>query len=34
MYFGGVSVASYDINRGFVVESDARRESGVFLSDS
>lgn len=34
MYFGGVSVASYDINKGFVVESDARRESGVFLSDS
>ena len=34
MYFGGVSVASYDINEGFVVESDARRESGVFLSDS
>jgi gamma-glutamyltranspeptidase/glutathione hydrolase len=34
MYFGGVSVASYDINSGFVVESDSRRESGVFLSEA
>ncbi len=32
MYFGGVSVASYDRHKGFEVESDARRESGVFLS--
>jgi len=32
MYFGGVSVASYDDERGFEVEADSRRESGVFLS--
>jgi len=32
MYFGGVSVASHDRHKGFEVESDARRESGVFLS--
>ena len=32
MYFGGVSVASYDRHKGFEVESDSRRESGVFLS--
>ena len=34
MYFGGVSVASYDSDKGFEVESDLRRESGVFLSDA
>lgn len=32
MYFGGVSVASYDSHKGFEVECDSRRESGVFLS--
>ena len=32
MYFGGVSVASFDENRGFEVCADSRRESGVFIS--
>ena len=32
MYFGGVSVASFDEQRGFEVCADSRRESGVFLS--
>jgi gamma-glutamyltranspeptidase/glutathione hydrolase len=34
MYFGGVSVASYDGDRGFEVEADSRREGAVFLSDT
>jgi gamma-glutamyltranspeptidase/glutathione hydrolase len=32
MYFGGVSVASFDEQRGFEVCADSRRESGVFIS--
>ena len=32
MYFGGVSVASFDRNSGFDVAADPRREGGVFLS--
>jgi len=34
MYFGGVSVASYDADKGFEVEADSRRESAVFLSNT
>ncbi len=34
MYFGGVSVATYDRNKGFQVAADPRREGGVFLSDA
>ena len=34
MYFGGVSVASYNGRDGFAVEADSRRESGVFLPDT
>jgi len=34
MYFGGVSVATFDRNKGFEVAADARREGGVFLSDA
>jgi gamma-glutamyltranspeptidase/glutathione hydrolase len=32
MYFGGVSVAGYDVDAGFDVVADARREGGVFLA--
>jgi gamma-glutamyltranspeptidase/glutathione hydrolase len=32
MYFGGVSVATFDRNSGFDVAADPRREGGVFLS--
>ena len=34
MYFGGVSVATFDRRSGFEVAADARREGGVFLSDA
>jgi gamma-glutamyltranspeptidase/glutathione hydrolase len=34
MYFGGVSVATFDRNGGFQVAADPRREGGVFLSDA
>ena len=34
MYFGGVSVATYDRRSGFEVAADPRREGGVFLSDA
>jgi gamma-glutamyltranspeptidase/glutathione hydrolase len=34
MYFGGVSVATFDRNSGFEVAADPRREGGVFLSDA
>ena len=34
MYFGGVSVATFDRHTGFEVAADARREGGVFLSDA
>ena len=34
MYFGGVSVATFDRHKGFEVAADARREGGVFLSDA
>ncbi len=34
MYFGGVSVAMFDCDRGFEVAADSRREGGVFLSDA
>ena len=34
MYFGGVSVATFDRNAGFVVAADPRREGGVFLTDA
>ena len=34
MYFGGVSVATFDRNAGFEVAADPRREGGVFLSDA
>jgi gamma-glutamyltranspeptidase/glutathione hydrolase len=34
MYFGGVSVATFDRNTGFEVAADPRREGGVFLSDA
>ena len=34
MYFGGVSVATFDRNAGFDVAADPRREGGVFLSDA
>jgi gamma-glutamyltranspeptidase/glutathione hydrolase len=34
MYFGGVSVATFDRNSGFQVAADPRREGGVFLSDA
>jgi gamma-glutamyltranspeptidase/glutathione hydrolase len=34
MYFGGVSVASFDRDTGFQVAADPRREGGVFLSDA
>lgn len=34
MYFGGVSVASFDERRGFEVCADSRRESGVFMSEA
>jgi gamma-glutamyltranspeptidase/glutathione hydrolase len=34
MYFGGVTVASFDRRTGFEVAADARREGGVFLSDA
>ena len=34
MYFGGVSVATFDRNSGFHVAADPRREGGVFLSDA
>lgn len=34
MYFGGVSVATFDCNAGFDVAADPRREGGVFLSDA
>ncbi len=32
MYFGGVSVATFDRDAGFEVAADPRREGGVFLS--
>ena len=34
MYFGGVSVASFDDDNGFEVVADARREGGTYLSDA
>lgn len=34
MYFGGVSVATFDRNAGFDVAADPRREGGVFLADT
>ena len=34
MYFGGVSVASFDNEDGFEVVADARREGGIFLSEA
>jgi gamma-glutamyltranspeptidase/glutathione hydrolase len=34
MYFGGVSVATFDRSTGFQVAADPRREGGVFLSDA
>ena len=34
MYFGGVSVATFDRHKGFEVAADERREGGVFLSDA
>ena len=34
MYFGGVSVATFDRRSGFQVAADPRREGGVFLSDA
>jgi gamma-glutamyltranspeptidase/glutathione hydrolase len=34
MYFGGVSVATFDRDNGFQVAADPRREGGVFLSDA
>jgi gamma-glutamyltranspeptidase/glutathione hydrolase len=34
MYFGGVSVATFDRDSGFQVAADPRREGGVFLSDA
>ena len=34
MYFGGVSVATFDRETGFQVAADPRREGGVFLSDA
>jgi gamma-glutamyltranspeptidase len=34
MYFGGVSVATFDRHTGFEVAADARREGGVFRSDA
>jgi gamma-glutamyltranspeptidase/glutathione hydrolase len=33
MYFGGVGAAVYDVENGFEVAADPRREGGVFYSD-
>lgn len=34
MYFGGVSVATFDRNAGFEVAADPRREGGVYLTEA
>ena len=32
MYFGGVAAASFDVEHGFEVAADPRREGGVYVS--